>query len=574
MFDPSRYPVTPIDPEEFTENVVQKFNEFGVFISDEMPEVIRQICGVLNLSITNHRVRPLGNKTVWALPAQTGIGKSVCLKVYVAMLQDKGALIILSKTDEVKEYAEHINQIRDDDEFSACLYRPKNKRDRHPCLVEKSSKWKEFTCLIITHKRYEDIAKADEKLVDDFRMYINQEGKLVPRELIIIDEKLSFYTRTSVTLKQFDNLISFLENALKLSDESLCRLNELTEQLRIIYEYLDDSLAQKGERLTCDIDSFELRKAILDKELSEEIRYESVCEIIESRFVAIFDEISSVSGLTNERFQKDVIAVVKSVASKLERILIDKSSSEYFYKSFVLYKDSRDSYLFKVSNLFHRLGSCIVLDATASVNEFYQFAHRANFSQIGLVDIPQIRKYSNLTIYKSKGLSQTKYALLDSDEKEKAWGYYGEAIKSILEEGDQLLIISYKDLVPTFEAMLADKKNIHFTHWGRHVGTNEWNSCNKVMIIGWNNLPPIETVSRIYGSSFGTSDFRLQRQITQELIVRFSVTQVVDDLVQGVMRTRARVISTADSDCQEAQVYLFYPDTFFGTRAFIILCHG
>ncbi|MDG6777275.1 hypothetical protein QCB44_01010 [Thiomicrorhabdus sp. zzn3] len=198
MFELDELPNEPVDIEEFTGFTVDVLNKLGVFVSNDTPKVLKQLCGVLNLSVTNPRTDNLTNKNVWAFPAQTGVGKSVALTIYAAMLggSKMASLIVVSKVEEAKKYTETINSIRNSETYACCHYAAKNKADQHPYWVELELELENYPCAIITHKRYEELGYRNEKALDHIRKYRAFDGSLKDRELIVIDEKLSFFSNT------------------------------------------------------------------------------------------------------------------------------------------------------------------------------------------------------------------------------------------------------------------------------------------------------------------------------------------------------------------------------------------
>jgi hypothetical protein len=50
------------------------------------------------------------------------------------------------------------------------------------------------------------------------------------------------------------------------------------------------------------------------------------------------------------------------------------------------------------------------------------------------------------------------------------------------------------------------------------------------------------------------------RHLDNELIETFTISQLADDIVQGLMRSQARVIATEESDCKPTDFYVFYKD--------------
>jgi hypothetical protein len=50
------------------------------------------------------------------------------------------------------------------------------------------------------------------------------------------------------------------------------------------------------------------------------------------------------------------------------------------------------------------------------------------------------------------------------------------------------------------------------------------------------------------------------RHLDDDLLESFEVSQLADDIVQGLMRSQARIIATDDSDCNPTSFYVFYKD--------------
>lgn len=236
------------------------------------------------------------------------------------------------------------------------------------------------------------------------------------------------------------------------------------------------------------------------------------------------------------------------------------NSLRYFSKNhFLIYKTNKLKALVATENLVNQLGLSVVLDATAQINEYYQLANRF-LGHVGFVTAPQIRKYQNLTIQQAKGFSQSRSAFYYGKSSEYiqtvAKSYASYALNE-LGKNDKMLIICHKDFVAALKKQVNDKR-VEYTHWGNHVGRNDWSHCNKVMLVGWNYLPPIEHVSAINASL--DSILLTSRHLDDELLDDFAISQLADDLVQGLMRSQARIIATQDSDCKPTSFYLFYKD--------------
>ena len=88
--------LTPVNPQYFTSKVQAFLQSQGVQVSKDTHEVIDKLCKLLNYSIDNPKLGGLLNrKNILIYPAETGIGKSVSLQHYAAMLTHESSLIIV-----------------------------------------------------------------------------------------------------------------------------------------------------------------------------------------------------------------------------------------------------------------------------------------------------------------------------------------------------------------------------------------------------------------------------------------------------------------------------------------------
>lgn len=135
---------------------------------------------------------------------------------------------------------------------------------------------------------------------------------------------------------------------------------------------------------------------------------------------------------------------------------------------------------------------------------------------------------------------------------------------ALLDSTDNLLIVTFKDLVEPFQKLLKKNKRISITNWGNHVGKNNWSHCNKVMIIGWYRMPNTEYYGNYINSM--NSPQEAQYNLRANTIKRFKDTQLIDDLVQATMRCSARKIVNSNGDCAISEAYLLYADDTEGNR--------
>jgi hypothetical protein len=564
---PSKYPLTPVDPNNFEKRVVSKLKSFGVFVSKDTPKVIKELCGLLNHSITNPKNKSsLVNKNIWAFPAQTGVGKSVSLAIYAAMLKTEGSLIVVNTKEEVRELCDAINDARGQTNYAYCHYSSQGPKDKYQNLLEDHKLLSTAQCLVITHNRLKGLLGSDD--VDLFKCYRDANGNKKERELVVIDEQLSFYSNTNLDLQSIKKLAKFLNT--ELGDSSSFQLNakfkQQVEILNLIVKLLESLSPNDGDYDYVDdnrIESYLADKGIYEK-LDMSFLEANLGDIVNKYFM----QLQQITNNKQEPYKKEVLKTLKQVLRDLGRVLVNHTGEQGdHFNAFVIHKAQNKTYLLSVRNLYNTLGTSVVLDATASIDPFYEFASKGAFSRVELVSAPQIRNYQSLNIHKAKGFRQSRYSIYGKegaiDVNKKMYLHYA---KTVLDDNDKMLIVCHKDFRGHLEEEISKAgldEQIVCTHWGNHVGRNNWSDCNKVMIVGWNTLNQSVTLSNVFSTGIGTADLMIHQALKKDIhrIQHFRVGQLADDLVQAVMRSRARVIATPDSDCTPADVYLFHDDS-------------
>lgn len=555
---------TPIDENKFLQNLKQTFKQFNVHVSKDLPQVLSMLCRTLNYSITNPKQSRLDMRNMWAFPAQTGVGKSIALQVYVAMLKVEASLIVVSTRAEADKYAEYICSLSGNLFYAKAVFSEgDHKKYSYSCDVHNGID--KYRCLIITHKRMQELANAEEDTLALYRLYCDKNGNKKPRELVVIDEKLSFANHESVTMAEYERMLSFVDNALAFSKvcRALGKRSQVTKQLRTIKEFLvSEAGTLSDEKSAKLIEPHQPFIAMIEKELPEMLDLKLFKEVIEARFDELSAEINSIMNTKDDRLKKEKSKTL-TLVSKFCRILQrENGDGEYCdLKHLALFKTNQATTISKFKQFYSVFGACVVLDATATVNEFYKTASTGRLPTFDVIDVPKVRKYKNLKILTAKGHLQSRDALCGTKDKlsltiEK----YLPVIDSLKSEKEKLLVVGHKAFIDEICLDYFKDKAVSFTHWGNHVGKNDWNDCSKVLVIGWNYLPPLETVAEIYGAYMPSGDIVATSKITKDNMEKFSTAQMAEDIIQAVMRTRARVIADDDSDCYPTEVYLLYPD--------------
>lgn len=695
--NPEGMPEWPIQPSLFVDKVVKQLESHGVLISDDMPDLIDNMCRLFNFSVKPNQNLPRTIKNL-VFPAQTGIGKSVSVQVYVSLLVEHSSIIVVSKVEEAINYCQQINKLAEDDDYARCYYSLTDKNKDHHLRVE-ASKLRSHRCIIITHNMFRRVIVDPSKPTDDLvkkeqqkeqtNLFIQNISAVEyfgtyaskPRDFVCIDEKLSFFEQFRLDYAELDRLITNVELAIEQSEDlaAVGTSHKALQALKDFKEFLlfkDDKivtndasiairsqLRHKTNAILEDIgevisysERFRLGgeplklvglkdkdaaiKALNENGISTQSRKRNVIGVSEmevhklglfrprdvesfyyekfdppianclpfiepgspidnSALLQLFDDPNFDGELTdvqtkafkelelarNEQsgleLAASVIKVLLSVRvdellATLEALGAKKNSNyrqntlnaineqvdalRYFSKNhFLIYKTNKLKALVATENLVNQLGLSVVLDATATINEYYQLANRF-LGHVAMVAAPQIRKYENLTIHRAIGFSQARSAIYkdkNSNEAHAIAKSYASYALNELGDDDKMLIICHKDFVSPLKKQMDDKR-VEYTHWGNHVGRNDWSHCNKVMLVGWNYLPPIEHISAINASL--DSVLLTSRHLDDEVIDNFAISQLADDIVQGLMRSHARIIATNDSDCKPTDFYIFSKD--------------
>lgn len=666
ILDPSTMPDFPVKPRYFVHQVKKQLLANKVLISNDMPDLLERMCRLFNFSIQPNQRLPKSVRNL-VFPAQTGVGKSVSVQVYVSMLTKHSSIIVVAKVEEAINYCNYINQLSSEESYARCYYSLTDKNKDDPMRVE-ATKLREHRCIVITHNMFRRVNKFDD--TDYFSTYGDK-----PRDFVSIDEKLSFYDQYRLSYSQLDNLIANVEDAIEQSKE-LSQITNTTEVLEVLKKFkaflqfkddkiitndnsivvssrlksnVEQQLALLGENVTYSdgvnpqystskLQGLKDKNAVLDILRASGVKTQSrkrkvigvsfmeVHKLIHGLLTEIApfyyekslalrlreekpnldatEEFGDFDDLTDEEMEKLVSLVeqgnkggsnvqalelathvlrvmlefrVDELLASLEALganknpnyrqntlhavneLIDKLN--YFSKNhFLIYKSNFETALLATENLTNKLGLSVVLDATSQVNEYYKLANRF-LGHVGLVTAPQIRQYKNLTIHKAIGFKQSRAAIYDRKTTEEIKGIaksYASYVRNELANGDKVLIICHKKFTSELKKQVNDSR-VEFTHWGNHVGRNNWAHCNKVILIGWPTQNPIDYISMINSSL--ESVLLTSRQLDDGLLEKFEISQLADDIIQGLMRSQARVIATPDSDCKATSFYLFYEDS-------------
>jgi len=375
------------------------------------------------------------------------------------------------------------------------------------------------------------------------------------RDLIVIDERISLYEKTEFTkydIKKMTDKLLLSSNVVDDPNElqQLEKLHKVMKSLNCLPRYFKIASKNKAQPTDLIFQKY-IEKYFLRYEITVDEFVKLVEKLLSEKAKALYKELKLIGNLGNDSYFD---TIEKKIAEEIE--LIDTMLN----KDIFFYQDNYSDAFMSITNITQKLGISVVLDATSNVNEFYKIANRL-WGRIGAIKTKRFRKYENMKVHVAKGFNQSRHAIYkgkDEEFKQKlAQMYLSYAYNVLGNETDKMLIISHKEFKDTLVNENVDDRVV-FTSWGNHVGKNNWSDCNKIMIVGWNSLPSIEHVINFY-AAVGEID-EASALINDYVLKDFENTRLVDDLVQAIMRSNARIIDTADSDCKPTDVYLFQKD--------------
>jgi len=411
----------PVEPKLFTNKVKSYFEGNGVFVSDDLPEVLEKLCLLLNYSIGNPRVGGfLSQRNILIYPAQTGVGKSVSVQHYVTMLKHESSLIVVNKVEEAIAYCKNINSIRRQTGY-ANFFASENTGDDNQVLREDNSELVYIQCLVITHRMFTGLQSYPKLKIDIFKQYKSAQNKDgSARDLIVIDERLSLITKKTFKFNLLEGVEKFLADTLEHSTKF--KNDPLVVQYRNSIKAIVNLITEKqlaNENKAAFINQLSLVDKLRDESLPVSIDFESILDVISDRLDEIGAQISLLKPFKISNLKEIKEGVYSSLSAFIDIILTKEEGQgtaypgdEEIYQEFAIYKKD----IYTVGSLYNKFGTSVVLDATAQVNNFYALTSSNGNSHIDIVEAPKIRKYENLTIYKAKGVQQSANAIFAKDD--------------------------------------------------------------------------------------------------------------------------------------------------------------
>ena len=556
----------PINPEKFSKEVVLKLNSYNQIVPLKTTVMAKELCKVFNECIKYNKQKRFSESTetgefrssvsndaykTFVCSPRTGSAKSLSLKVYTSMLKTESSLIILKDVDDVNQFCKDINEWSGNPDYARCHYSINQDNLKSKFHVTRTQ-LAEFRCIVITHSLFKQL--KHQKRYELINLFENNK-----RNLIVIDERISFFKHHKITKDEIKNIDVFLSleigffkrNSLNFAqsevDDIVNKLN-LLSQFVYLFNYLFETMLENDIKLhnyefiwAQDWDSLrnnknynlELFNIYIDNYL-----------FVSSQFSSAFLAHNSLKKIINEQRRK--------LKTQMEAMFyIIKNAS-------VVEKTGKRITIHSIDEYHNDFSSYVVLDATAHINAYYNLSSKSIFKNLSHIRITNPKRYDNLTFHIARGYAQGRSSIYKDSTKDLLHevNRYLKIANEIINENDKLLILGHKDFVKYLEKNSKDKR-IFFTHWGRHIGKNDWSACNKVLVIGWNYIPKIEHYLTLSAANNGFDNAYDDSVLKhKKLISTMTVHQIADDLIQGISRGALRNVIDKNGNCPICEIYI------------------
>lgn len=526
-------PIHPINPNKLVRRVNAQLKSYGSVVPIQTASMVTDLCRGFNQCVHDNKFD--FTKRTYVYSPKTGSAKSVTAKMYVSMLEKHSSIIVVSTVADALEFCKDINDWSNDPNYARCYYSISKTNPDNPFLRVEKDDLHIYRCIVITHNVF--IEEYTQNIHDQFQEFYGS-----TRSLVIVDERIALYERHTISKLVIEDLIR-ISNI--LSNHVSINLKDDIRTLKDIVKIYDEitNLASSSKSTDILIDESHRKKLNIPT-----CKFKNLIKASKNTTIDIYALLNPIRSKTNSKKDMELRKDIQNYLHKIEYVMAN---------TFSFHKRKSYSYLMATENIISKFGSSVILDATATANEIYNTTAWHNpdtFKHIKTVD-PRI--YNNFTIFKAKGYPQDAssiYKDLKSKDLDKRVKDYLAIANGILTAStDKLLIICHKDFRLKLKAKNVNK-NIIFTNWGNHVGKNKWSDCNKVMVIGWYYLPKVEYFGNFINA---VGSLHYAKGVLE---AKYRTTQLVDDLVQAVMRGSARKTITEDGNCAICEAYMFYPD--------------
>ena len=490
-----------------TGKIVERLRSYGVFVGEEHERLIRELCSV----VTNQWREE--NRIV-VHPGVCGFGKTTAIIELVKILADAfpemGIVIAVERVADMLRMENELDG-RAIPYFSfhadLCLqrlskYDPRACREcPHFCRKKQARKEHEdYQVLIISHERLRMRALYGEDL-GELAYFVDRNGNKRKRSLMLIDEKPQITMNQCLSRNDLSKLREFL---IKVDPES-----PLYSEAKLLEGYIHH-INLKVSELNDDY-------------------------IIADPIDASFQLSDEMKGYFFQAYEGEDFAVLGLLVSFICKGGIVQFTSyrknqpipEKIFTADILHPD----FDMKI----------VIFDATATVDRDYQGKRYL------ILDAPQIRDFSNLTINEHRNINLSRTKLLSNEKPIDPRALLTDVLTDF---SGEMLLLTYKDRVGEFRAILDEWQDNNFNcnvnYYGNIKGDNQYANAERVLLYGLNHKADAyyaaKALSHGIRTEFGTYPFtKIDGRVYQdERLQEIFESEMAADLIQCIMRTKLR----------------------------------
>jgi len=368
--------------------------------------------------------------------------------------------------------------------------------------------------LIITHNRLVQLLNkgVSDEVFDEY-------------DLVVIDEQVSTYQHIHFTYKEINTYLKSL-----------------------LGEYYEGPIAEFGEFFLSS--ASEIKRVWEDKNDIQPVNKTTLKEpaIVDWSLYAddLEEKIPKLRGLNRSEYLKlEAIVNKLRIGSKQGRLKLLFWQQDKQVISFNVVIDYLPIHISKV-----------MFDGTASVNDTYKLINKhIGEGTIEVREYHKLRSFKNATIkwYKTatgkSSLTASSNPISQKKKYEQEVLDVDTSLDSLVHntisrygKEERVLFIVHKDNAEILEDKIKDT-NYSVTYWGKHVGSNEWKDCSKIVVYGLNFFPE-NVYSAIYYSTYGANT-----ELGIHPINDLKAGLLTVDILQGIFRGQLRTVSDKDSNC-------------------------
>lgn len=554
---PSRRPILGVPTHLFMDTMDQRWRRHGNTVTPALRATWEQIA-----STFNRKLQEVGRPQArdWhVLSPATGSGKTESAIVYASLLptvtKDHGMLIVTRRIAAADQMASAINGAATSRSGKRSLHHFSQVAIAHHSEARVTAEdMRKHAVLVITHAAFERaVERTDGGTVWDTYVAYGEHGK---RDLIVIDEAVDLLELTHLTEDSLARLVGAIPG-------------EARKHWRPQYDYLDNLLRELRRWIDTTIEGEEEPQRVMRDEHRARFdeMFGNLPDFSELRqFMSTYWYVGSARKGTKVEANRELQSTFSATFDNVEALV----------RSFVLFAKQGKRTSFNSARLIlpEDAQGCVILDATAGVNRFYDVAERTDGSFRIHRHVPPkgARCYANVKLRVARVGTTGKGGLAKvTDDGQTVGAKESQRVLSWFQNrvaDGKVFLACHKDNGPLF----AGVEGLKVGTYGATDGSNAFRDCDTAVIFGLPWRDRVDATLTFFATQGVQPDewlrddtlraFKGYSDIREELYLGWTAT----DLVQIVNRTAMRRVVDTHGNCPPCELYVMLPHGHNGDR--------